>query len=624
MSFQAWEVAVALKVQSNAAVIFSALSQHLSRADGEIGALNKKMLLFGGAMATTGIAGMKMVTSMIKPAEEYTSQLLRMNTAGMSHVEVAQSAAAAWKLAGENMTTTATGNLKSILDLRNVTGDMNEAITLLPMMQRMQTILAASSEHKLSAGSIDLAYSAAKALDVRGAVSDQAKLERQADLMTRVIMATQGRVTPDQFQSVFQYSRQAKFAMSDDFAYKVLPTLMQEAAGKAGGGGGSRGVGPMMSALYRFTNQGFVNRKSLPLLSELGWLGEGGALKTSGRGTVVGPLKDSELAASNSFEWAKKRFEGIDAYLTAHKLEKTESRVLQIINEATRGNQLAGSILGEYYVKRKNFERDQKLIEGVMSPADAYQQAITKDPATARRALSASWVNFETSLMMNVVPVLVPALNQLAKGLNGLGAWSRANPDMTKGLVLGFTALSGAMAIGGALTILKVGFGGLGTVLGGPGGAGGGLVGALGRAGPAVGLLAAAIGGYAVGSFISSCIEGTKAADKIGSAIAHIFAFFGSKDAQAAINAIEGPTKGGEAKSAGFGENGGGAAFGNPNIRHRTNQPIQVNTTLTMDGRKVGEASSRHIAGELSRPSTGGRTFDGSMSLRQFDMSRGG
>ena len=71
--------------------------------------------------------------------------------------------------------------------------------------------------------------------------------------------------------------------------------------------------------------------------------------------------------------------------------------------------------------------------------------ATTTDPATARRALSASWENFETSLMMNVVPVLVPALNTLSKGLNVLGNWAPEHPDITKGLVIGFAALSGAL-----------------------------------------------------------------------------------------------------------------------------------------------------------------------------------
>lgn len=592
---EAYKIGILLNLQTNSAQVLGIMSQALKRTDTDVVALNKRLGLIGTTLAAGGALGLHFVTKMLKPAEEYTSQLVKMNMAGMKQADIATAVGDAWKLAGQNMTTTATGNLKALLDLRNVTGSMEEARHFLPVMQRMQTVLAASKDGKVSGHSGDLAFSAMKALDIRGAINDTKRLDAQADLMTRVIIGTQGRVTPEQFQSVFNYARQAKFSMSDDFAYKILPTLMLENASKGGGGGGSRGVGPQIAALYRFTNQGFVNKKALPLLNELGML-SGGTLNTTTRGTMTGPLKDSALAAANSFLWAGKLFdEKVLPYLKRHQMEATDNNVLSIINQMTRGNQLAGSLLGEYYVKRKNFQREQKLIEGVMSPDEAYKMAMTKDPATARRALSASWENFETSLMMNVVPVLVPALNKLAKGLNVLGDWAREHPDLTKGLVVGFAALSAAMAIGGTLLAVTAGFNLMSAALGIAGGAG--LLGALSKFGKLGVVAGTGLGAYEAATYLG--------AGKVGSYVGGKLADWFQDD----------PLAGGRTLPKGAGRLNfplADPAGGSPWIATGRNASSHaINNTIVMpDGHVLAKVVTQIQAKEASRPQLGTGRFD--------------
>ena len=312
----------------------------------------KLLGLAGAALGGAGFMGLAIIGKMLRPAEEYVHQLNVMNMAGMKQKEIAEAVADAWKLAGENLTTTATGNLKAILDLRNVTGSLEHATALLPMMQRMQTILAASSESRVRGSAGDLSFTAMKALDIRGAVTDPTTLTRQADLMTRVILGTQGRVTPQQFQQVFWYARQGKFALSDDFAYKILPTLMLEAATKQGGGGGSRGVGPMIGALYRFTNQGYVNKLSIPELQKLGLM-TGAPMWTSTRGTMVAPLKQSDLAGRDPFTWVNEVV--VPAIRRKYGQNVSDDFIGKEINLLTRGNQLAGSVLNEFFRKRKVF-----------------------------------------------------------------------------------------------------------------------------------------------------------------------------------------------------------------------------------------------------------------------------
>lgn len=471
--FEAYKVAVKVSLINEVSPAIAAMSRQFLGAQKDVDGLNERLKVLknytmaGAAMSASGIFGIGLIAHAIRPAEEYARQLNIMNVAGMKQAEIADAISSSWKLASQNITTTATGNLKAILDLRNITGSLQEAQEFLPIMQRMSVVLAASKEGTISSRAGDLAFSAMKALDIRGAVNDPARLKLQADLMTRVIEGTQGRVTPEQFQSVFQYARQAKFSLSNDFAYKILPTLMLEAASSGGAGGGSRGVGPGLAALYRLTNQGYVNRQSLPLLAEMGLLGKGKILNTTTPGTVVAPLTGANLAASNPYEWTNQVvLPRVLDYLKRHHMAASDENILHMLNMVSRGNQLAGSLLGEFYVKRANFARDQRLLEGVMSPDEAYQAAMTRDPATAHRALAAAWTNLQTSATVSLVPIIIPALTSLAKTLNDVGEMARAYPTMTKAIVGGTAALAGAMAVGGPLitgiALTRFAFGGLG------------------------------------------------------------------------------------------------------------------------------------------------------------------
>lgn len=619
--FEAYKVAIKLNLVNNAASGLAALSGQLIKGSKDADELHSrlakisKLTMIGAGMSAGGIFGLGLLSKAIKPAEEYAHQLNIMNVAGMKQAEIADAVGAAWKIAGQNMTTTATGNLKALLDLRNITGSLQEAKEFLPIMQRMQTVLAASKEGKVSGASGDLAFSAMKALDIRGAVNDPERLKRQADLMTRVIEGSQGRVTPEMFQSVFNYARQAKFSLSDDFAYKILPTLMLENATKGGGGGGSRGIGPALAAMYRVTNQGYINRKSLGLWETLGEVTHGSALKTSTPGTVVAPMIDAALAAESPFLFNNLI---VDKIYKKFGANLSDNAVVAILNQLYRGNQLGGSLAVEFFTKRKNFERDQKLYEGVMSPDEAYKAAVSNDPATAHRALAAQWENFKTSLMMGVVPVLVPALMNLSKGLNALSDWARENPNVTKGLVIGFTALSGAMAIGGTLLATTSALRGLGLVL------------AMAPAGGAVGIagIAASIAGSGglVGALIalSATLAGLSwlinklTPDKPNDGNDHKGEHW-ERQARGGhwVSDIRqtGPRS---AMYQHWDANAG--RWGDPALQtvapSANKQPVAINNTIVMpNGRVLAEVVTHEQVRAASRPMSGTNGFDGRRSL---------
>ena len=402
-------------------VLGNLVSAELLKIGEQFGLVNKKVLGLNASMALLAIGGIAAIgfalKGAIKSSSEYAHQLNIMNMAGLSQVEIANAVGAAWKNSSTVMTTTATDNLKVLLDLRNVLGSMPEAMAMLPTVTKIQAVMSSSSEGKIRDNADSIAFGMAKALDTIGAVTPE-KMQHEAEMMSKVVTAFQGRVQPNQFQSVFTYARQAKFDMSDEFKYEILPSLMLEMSqGHGGAGGGSRGVGPMLAAFYRVTNQGYINKKSLGAWKELGYVDASSALKTTTTATTVGAMKNAGLAAANPFQWVEGLVEAI------HKkygpLSDQDMRAK--LNELFRGNQLAASLAVEFFTKKSNYLRDQKIIKGAMGYTEAFDTAEKNDPYMGLKEMESQWENVKIAFGTNFQPVVVPTLHFIAEFFNYMG-----------------------------------------------------------------------------------------------------------------------------------------------------------------------------------------------------------
>lgn len=423
----------------------------------------KSIAMVGGTLFGAGIFGMYGISKIIKPAMDYQHQLNILNMAGLTQVEIAQAVSAAWKNTHDVITTTATGNLRTFTDMRNVLGSTQEAIELMPMVTKMQAVLMSSKEGAQTAQSADFAFSVAKALDIIGAASSPQEFTKQATEMSKVITAFQGRVTPYAFQQTFAIARQAKLPLDDEFKYRYLPTLMLEYSNKSGGSGGSKGVGPMLAAMYRVTNQGYINKKALPLLEKLGLVDPNTALLTTTSGTTVGAFKGSGLAAHDPFIWVQKVL--MPAIYKEYGKNVSKDTIQQTINELFRGNQLAAALVSEYALKAKNFYRDAAIIQKAMSIKDAYQIAIKNDPALAYEALHAQWTNLETAMALPIASILIPTLFKLADWFNNLTQILIKYPSLAKILTYSFIGLSASLMFSGTIALLVAGFKGLALIM---------------------------------------------------------------------------------------------------------------------------------------------------------------
>lgn len=632
--FEAYSIGVKIKLINHASAGLIAMSGAFRRTEQDAAALERRMLsiqktaLKGGLLLGAGGVGLGMVAHMVKPASEYAHQLQLMNAAGMKHLEIVKATSAAWGANRAVPTSTTMQNLESIRELRMVFGDTGHAIQYMPTVQKMQGVLG----NLLGKNAGDEAYTIAKALEMKGAVKDPALFKMQADMMTKAIIAAGGKVGGNDFLSAFKYGRAATTGWNDEFAYTILPTLIQEMKTRGGSGGGAGGPGNALMSMYSAVVGGTVPQKSLKVWEKLGLLDPSKIVWTkthSAKGVEPGGIVGSAMFQANPFQWTQEVL--TPALIKAgYKTPGQQKEALQYLFP----NRTAGFVATQMVEQPWKFHRDQGLIKGAMG-INAYDTLLKTDPMMAEQALSAQWKSLQAKLAFTILPQLISGFTMLSGGLTSISEWATKNPVKVKALMWAFVGLSAAMAIGGTVLLVSAAFRGLGLTLlfgkiGGVagiiriagglrlfgsallfsnvGGAAGimgigrslmTMTGALGLLSQAAAVFVAAYAGWKAGGFIyDHAIQGSKFGNALGEVELRGAAFLGSQDAALALTTRYTANHSGDFNRA----------------RMYAANPGMVHTTINIDGRKVAEAITPHQARAASRPQSGTSGFDGSMS----------
>lgn len=482
--FTAYSIGVTIRLTNQVSGALSQMAQQFTHTQAQAVALQQKLNLIklqlaGGALLFgAGFLGFEAIKGAVKPAMEYAHQLNIMNNLGMSQKDIAEAVGVAWKNTGTVITTTATSNLRNIIDLRNILADTNKmrqttgdapidmsmAYSMLPVLTKLQAVLMASSLPEVAnLGKNDrFIYEMAKTLDIRGAATDPKRFAHEADLMARAMVGMQGRITPESFKQAMIYARQEKFQLSDQFMYeRGLPTLLLEQSG-----GGSRGVGPMLAAINRFFVQNIHGKEAAAEAASLGLMDmHSKVVETRGRHghaghkiVTTGQMKYADLALTDPYSLAVDKI--LPAILKKHP-GITEEGITKEVSALFRGNQLLADVMLRFIHQQSNFIRDQQIIKGVLPTDTAYQQSLMKDPNTAFAALHAQWTNLETVFGTAVIPILIPTIMTLANALQAFTAYARESPVLVKILTYAFMGLSGALMFAGTVKVLQAAFGAL-------------------------------------------------------------------------------------------------------------------------------------------------------------------
>lgn len=591
MTFEAYKIAVKISLNNQVSTGLLAISNQMRKTglDAEKLQLSlhriKLLGMTGMAIGGAGFMGLGIIGKMVKPASEYAHQLQQMNLAGMRHLEIVRATTAAWDAAKVAPTTSISQNLAAIRELRMVFGNTGHAIENVATVQKIQAIL----QNMRGGRAGDEGYTLAKALELKGAVRTPGEFITQADMMMKAMSAAGGKVVGTDFLSAFKYGRTATAGWSDVFTYTILPTLIQEMKG-GGGNGGQGGPGNALMSAFSEIVGGTISQKALGVWQRLGMIDMSKAVWTTThhlKGLKPGGIKGATLFQSNPFEWTQQFL--IPALQHAgYKTAEQQREALQYLFP----NRTAGFVMTQMATQAWKFQRDQKLIAQAQGLA-GYDTLLKNDPEMASLALHKQWQSLLAILGFQIMPPLLQGTIWLVDHLRSMARWAKENATLVKGLVIGFAALAGAMAISGTLLVVTAGFRAIGTVLtfASLGGVAGlariagtfaTMAGALVMMAPT--LLALASAGYV----------GYKGGGYINRGISWGLTKLRGRDSSLGTAIYD------------WTHPHGGSSF----VATGHAPVVQVNHTSILDGRAIAESVTRHQSNALSGPARSASNFD--------------
>lgn len=606
MSF-AYSVAIRLTVANLASQGVRLLAKDLLAAHGNAVKLGDKltalkMMAVGYGMDKAGQGILGFMGKAIDASKEYTRQISLMNAAGMSHVDIAQATAAAWQTSRSVITTTAAENLKAIRELRSVfgAGGMKEAYGILPTVQRTKSILDALTGKENEGVAFDMV----KAIELRTpGLMSAARMQTNADLMARSLMAMGGTLNAHDFHMTLKQAKTSAFGLNDDFVYNYLPTLIQEV--KTGRSGSGSTAGTALMSTYSAVIGGVMKKSAIPLWEAMGLIGAKDVVKNSTGALQLKPgaVRGSALFQANPYAWSNQILApAIAAYGAAHHLNREQ------VVSGMFGNRNAQWFSNTMMAKAPQFERDRQLIQSGGNSLTTYQRLMKTNPQLAEQAMHSQWQNILAILGFSVLPKLVPWMVKFANGLDRIGQFMSAHPNLTTGLAVGLLGVGGSLVIIGKalMTVGLIKFLGMGPVIGG-------FFSAIG-----VGLRAVALAvvGNPIGLTITTIVALGVAAyelwqhwDTIGPKLRSLWE--GIKSGVAGlINTVIGWMN--HIPGVHISPVGTGATSGNF-VPHGRGPMVQVTSNVHMDGKRVARAVSTHQANIAGRPNLGQRSFNTAM-----------
>lgn len=557
--FDAFKIGIAISVVDRASTQLGIIGRQFATTNQQAtalrGTLDRLRALTAGGFLGAGVAtvGVRMLEGMARPAMEYAHQLSLMNAAGMQHQEIVDSIKSAWETTRQVSSTTAADNLKSIREMKMVFGDTADAIKFLPQMQRIAAVLQNVLGGEAGGMAKDVAYSAAKALELRGASRTPEEFQKEADLITRAVIASGGKVTPRDILQAQKYGGVGTTHYGNDFMYGILPSIVQELGGMQ--------TGTALTSMYQALSGGQVSMKSVQAWRQLGltndadieFTGAGLPKRASpGWNKLFGQFQQSPMVAMQSLQQA----------MTAHGLDTVDKQ--QGYLAILFGNRTAQRIANIMVTQAPRLLKDFNVI-GEAGTSSAYSQMQAQDPTEKLKIFQSQLENLRTILGTKILPILNPALDAFASALMGMAKWAEEHPTLAKAIVLitgGLTAAGLAIAAvaGTAAAFMAIG------------------------AAPVVSAVAVALAAVATGiGLLWSTIQGIP--DAIMAIVHRIQEFVGGSwiGRQIGLDAAIAPSKG-----AGSGSGG----------------------NVYLDGRKVGQVVSEHQARSMALPATQGRQTD--------------
>lgn len=449
-----YQVGVKLALSSNHAGVLGALSSSLLGVNTKIKDIEKgfaawrtPLLGVAGLLGAIGIT--KGLHAIAAAGGKVNHELNMMKSAGMSVAEVQDSVAAAMKTSGSVMTTTLSENLRHVRELRYAFGETTTAIEHLDEISKSNSIL-----NNVAGGGHDAVWSLVKALEGKGETFDPKAFSSYVNTMTKVVQATGGRVTPDDFMSAFKYGRTATLGWSEEFIGGALPRLIQSMQSR-GGSGGSGGPGNALMSAFAKIVQGQMPKTAAEEFDRMG-LAPGGVahIKGSSNSQIPGGIAGRDLFMRDPYEWTQKILMPALAAKGITSQNDVIAQISKMFPVRTASQIITEMGLQGRFHEGSNspFEKDIKLQRGATG-LPAFDDLIKNDYPMVLKAFNQQFTNLLETLgnpMMAPGGPVIQAMAGVASAMGSLAQLAGKNSEAIGGFVHFVGRLvSAGVAVGG-------------------------------------------------------------------------------------------------------------------------------------------------------------------------------
>lgn len=581
MISDAYKVAVHLSIVDKVSPVLAAFSGRLQRSGQDVSALENKlarlgkMAAAGGVLAGLGVGVLAAAEKFGAAAAEYETIWARMRQMGLGQEQIAD--ARKWAEANDIIGTSLKDRARLFVEAQGafresgMTGEsaLDAAKTMMPVLANYTTARKVLGKETGEQEELNLN----KIVEQMGGLNSSKRAAEIADAVFKASMSSGGMVNARQLRLFKTYAMTASAGLSDRMLFGGLEPIIGEMGGSTAGTGFQTAFNRMNGIMSLAPHLLVKEATKLGLWdSDKVKLTKGGAARFDKGNPLNAQMKD----------------------LMSHDLPGFAAAILAKYKTA--------GITGDADVARENeilfgrtgarfFNLLMKQLPVIERSLKAFDQArgINQTVEDNKNAPQMQFLRFEkaleslkTEIGQGVLPVLTPMIEKAANMAHELSK----HPGLLKAITYGFLMLGSAMAISGTLMLLRAGFGTLGiamTVLSGAlpgiGIAAGALLTPIGLAVAALGTLALAA--YAFRPMTQREIDSYKTDGGVKL----------SPGAQARVNSGE------------F----GGTKMPVPPPKQ---QPIQLQSTVNLDGRKIGEATTNYLVGGMNLPQSTSSGFD--------------
>ncbi len=338
------------------------------------------------------------------------------------------------------------------------------AAPFLAKMEAANSGLDSETQAKMHTQGLDML----RFIEMRGGLASAAKFNAIGNEGFKAIRSSGGNVNWSQLRQFMATAGVAAQGMTD----KALFGEMEPVIGELKGGAAGHAFMTAYSRLNGLVSPIMMNHIMKRDLIRLGlWDKSKVVLNKQGMATdfVSDPLLHKNLFSSSPYHYYK------DVVLPAY----TKAGITAPQDKYRENALLFGNTGG------KMFSIIDRQLKNIELSVDAQKKTLEVAPALKKTegTMAGQIIDFDAkkidaliTLGTQLLPMLISGLKWLNPILKDLSHWIESNKTLVKGLVIGFAALAGAMMIGGtvtalsgAFTLVRVGFQGLGLLLGGGG-----------------------------------------------------------------------------------------------------------------------------------------------------------